>query len=219
MSPLMLIHVTAGAVGLAAGFAALAFRKGERLHRAAGTAFFVSMLVMSGLGAILALFLPNRPTAIIGAVTFYLVATAWSAARRAEGEVGRLERSGFYAAVGLTTLALAAGWVAAASPAGALDQIPAGMIFGFAALGAVAAAGDLRLIRHGGLSGEARIRRHLWRMCAALAIAAMSFFFGQQDEFPAAVQGSPVLMAPPLIALGSLAWWMARTRSRRALEA
>lgn len=219
MPPLMLIHVAAGGLGLAAGFAALAVRKGERLHRAAGTAFFVAMLAMSGVGAFLALFLPNRPTAIIGALTFYLVATAWVAARRSEGEAGPFERGAFCAAVGLATLALGAGWAAAASPNGALDHIPAGVILGFAVLAGIAAAGDRRLIRQGGLSGAPRIRRHLWRMCAALAIAAMSFFLGQQDEFPRAIQGSPLLMVPPFVALVALAWWMARTRSRRAAGA
>jgi hypothetical protein len=41
---LLMLHVFSAAVGLLAGFMAMAFRKGSGLHGAAGTIFFVSML-------------------------------------------------------------------------------------------------------------------------------------------------------------------------------
>jgi hypothetical protein len=42
----------------------------------------------------------------------------------------------------------------------------------------LAAAGDVRMLMHGGLSGAKRIARHLWRMCFGLFIASGSFFLG-----------------------------------------
>lgn len=85
------IHIGAGTVALSAGAAALIFRKGSRGHRHAGTAFFVSMLVMSALGAYLAWIKPDMGTAIMGVLTFYVVTTAWMTVIRPERQSGRFE--------------------------------------------------------------------------------------------------------------------------------
>ena len=39
------------------------------------------------------------------------------------------------------------------------------------------------MLRAGGMHGTARLKRHLWRMCVALPIAAASFFRGPVDAF------------------------------------
>jgi hypothetical protein len=46
----------------------------------------------------------------------------------------------------------------------------------------LAAAGDVRMLVRGGLSGTQRIARHLWRMCFGLFIAAGSFFMGPSNR-------------------------------------
>jgi len=68
-------------------------RKGARLHRAAGNVFFVAMLIMAGVGACVAPFLPVPQWSSTGAGVFtcYLVATAWATVRRGEGRAGRFE--------------------------------------------------------------------------------------------------------------------------------
>lgn len=216
MPPAMMIHIAAGGVGLASGFAALAFRKGEHLHRIAGTAFFVAMLFMSGIGAVMAAFLPNRPTILVGMLTFYLVATAWMTVRREEGRVGRFEVAALAAVAIVAALDFFAGWVALRSPRGAMDQIPYQMIFVFAGVATLAAITDLRVIRRGGVSGAPRIARHLWRMCVALLIATSSFFFGQQKVLPEALHGSPVLFIPTLTVLVLMVFWLFRVRFSKA---
>ena len=85
MIGLMLIHIVGGSIALLSGAAALVLRKGGRWHARAGTMFFVSMLVLGGTGAVIAVLKPERGTAVIGIFTCYLVATAWSAARRRDG--------------------------------------------------------------------------------------------------------------------------------------
>jgi len=50
-SALLTLHICGAIIGLLSGTAALIFRKGFRLHRAAGTVFFVSMLIRSASGA------------------------------------------------------------------------------------------------------------------------------------------------------------------------
>jgi hypothetical protein len=54
-------------------------------------------------------------------------------------------------------------------------------------------------------------------MCAALTIAAFSFFLGQQDEFPLALQG-PQNALPPLAVLATMIFWLVKLRrpSQRA---
>jgi len=81
----------------------------------------------------------------------------------------------------------------------------------FAALAGFAGWQDLRVARLGGVAGPERLKRHLWRMCAALTIAAFSFFLGQQDEFPKALQG-PHNMIPPLAVLSAMAFWLVKLR-------
>src|SRR5271168_4411265 len=92
-SPLLLLHIGAGATGLLSGASAMSFRKGSRWHGVAGNVFFVSMLTMSGVGACMA-FMKSQPGNIIGGVlTFYLVATAWATARRREGQTSIFDRA------------------------------------------------------------------------------------------------------------------------------
>ena len=43
----------------------------------------------------------------------------------------------------------------------------------------LAAVGDLRMIRAGGIRGAKRIARHLWRMCFSFFVATGSFSSGR----------------------------------------
>ena len=87
----------------------------------------------------------------------------------------------------------------------------------FAALAALAAALDLNFVLRRRLSARQRIGRHLWRMCAALLIAAFSFFLGQQKVMPEAIQGSPWLFVPALAPLVLMIFWLVRARFSRVL--
>lgn len=218
MNPLTLIHVVCGSLALLAGAAALSMPKGGRWHARAGTLFFAAMLVMAATGATIAAFRIERGTMVIGILTFYLVATAWAAARRRDGKAGRFEAGALLVALGCAAVMAAFGAMALNSPTGRFDSLPAAAHFPFAALAALAALLDLNFILRGALSGRQRIARHLWRMCAALTIAAFSFFLGQQDEFPAAWQGSFVWFVPPLAALAAMIFWLLRVRFAAAFR-
>ncbi len=54
-SPLLLLHIIGGTLGILSGFVAVFLRKGSRWHGVAGNVFFISMLTMSGCGAYMAL--------------------------------------------------------------------------------------------------------------------------------------------------------------------
>lgn len=58
-----LIHIVAGLLALISGAVALYATKGSPLHRKAGMAFVVAMLVLSSTGSLMATFMkPNRST-------------------------------------------------------------------------------------------------------------------------------------------------------------
>lgn len=210
-------HITAGCVGIASGAVALLVRKGSRLHGRAGTLFFGSILAMSAIGAVLSPFLP-RPdwgNVVGGAFTFYLVATAWATVKRLPGTIGRFEFGAFLAGSAVAALSLGLGIHTANAAVRDPGAPPLAAYFVFGTIATIAAAMDLRLLVRGGVAGVARITRHLWRMCVALLIAVLSLFLGQQQVFPAALRGSPLLFLPELAVLGSLVFWMVRVRFGR----
>jgi hypothetical protein len=208
-------HVIGGGVGIVTGFGALAVRKGGSGHRKIGTTFFVAMLVMAGVAAVLATMGQQRVNALAGSFTLYLIGTAWAAVRQPPMNLSRFERWAPAGAALIGLIALGFG-LQAASPAGLQDGDPTSgnapdIYFAIAALSALSVGLDLRVIRRSGVAGPARTARHLWRMCLALFVAAGSFFFGQADEIPQALHG-PHLAIPPLAALLALAFWMAKVR-------
>jgi uncharacterized membrane protein len=216
MNSLIPFHIAGGTAALIAGAVALFLaRKGAKLHAQAGTAFFVAMLVLGGTGTLIAAAEPERGTAIIGLITCYLVATSWRTARRRDGIAGRPELAGLAVATILAVVMLSLGLIGVAAPNGRVDSLPAVVHFPFAALAGLAAALDLNFILRGRLSGRQRIGRHLWRMCAALLIAAFSFFLGQQKVMPEAIQGSPWLFLPPLATFAAMLFWIFRVRFAR----
>jgi hypothetical protein len=218
MSPLLIIHVSAGSLGILSGAAAACVRKGERLHRAFGTVFFLAILTMSALGAYLAAFLPQRATVVVAIFTFYLVATARATVRRRDGGAGRFEKIAFCVALGAAAALLIFGLQAANSPTGGLDGYPPAPYFVFASFAAFAAGCDLKVILRGRNSAAQRIARHLWRMCFALFFAAAFFFLGQQKVMPTFMQGSPILFVPALAPLVLMIFWLVRIRSTSWLK-
>lgn len=210
----LVLHITGGSLAMVAGAVALIARKGEVVHRAAGTAFFLSMLVATAIGAAVAPFLSDgqRPNTIAGILSFYLVLTAWTAARRQDGGVDRFAIAGFFVALGSAVAGVLFALEAQASPTGTIDGSPPQAFTFFMIAGGVAAATDLKVILRGGISGAPRIARHLWRMCVGLFIAAGSFFLGQQQLFPGYLRNSVWLFIPVFAPLLLMLFWLVRVR-------
>lgn len=55
-------------------------------------------------------------------------------------------------------------------------------------------------------------------MCVGLFIAGGSFFLGQQRVMPEFVQGSPLLVVPPLTVLALMIFWLLRLRFAKLFE-
>jgi len=203
------LHIGGGIVGVISGYTAILAHKGETLHRAAGNVFFAAMLVMSGIGAAVAPLIRHPGSMVGGLITFYLVATAWATVKRGEGRIGRFERVAFAGALGIIALGIAL--LLAAGPRGTLGDEPMAPLYPFLFVVVIAAVSDFRMILRGGITGAARIARHLWRMCFAFFVASASFFLGQQKMLPAALHG-PWLFVPALAPLVFLVYWLIRVR-------
>jgi hypothetical protein len=89
-------------------------------------------------------------------------------------------------------------------------------MFGLVALSG--GVGDRRMLRAGGLQGTARLKRHLWRMCTALAIAAASFFLGPVSRVPEPLRALPFRLIP-LAVLLTMAYWLWRYAAKRRVAA
>lgn len=214
----LILHIGGGSLAIVSGFAALAFRKGSAAHRAAGNIFFVAMLTMATIGAIVSPMLPERISTVAAILTLYLVATAWGTVMRKEGTIGLFERVAAFAPVAVIIGALVLLQIAANDPRGLIDKQSPGPVYMFFVVAGIALLGDLHVIVRGGISGAHRIARHIWRMCFSLFVAAGSFFLGQPQVFPKELRGSIWLLIPELVIFAALFFWLARTYFTRTFK-
>jgi hypothetical protein len=181
-SPTLIVHICGGSLGLLSGTAAIVFRKGSPRHVLAGKIFVASMLTM-GVFAVYLAITRHQPNNIGGGIlTVYLIGTAWLTARRRDGETSRWDWLVLLIPLALGTLTWMTGIKTVRSGASSIDGVPVGMTFFMGSVMLLAAAGDVRMLVAGGVSGTKRISRHLWRMCFGLFIAAGSFFMGPQNR-------------------------------------
>ncbi len=215
----MAIHIIAGALGIILGFVALYAAKGGTLHRKSGMLFVYAMVVMSVLGAVMAAVWGVAPQSNVpaGLLTGYLTITGLVTVRAPAGWSRRLDISLMLVvlAVALFDLTLAFSVLTSSNAKIHWFAVPLSI---FASIGLLAAVGDVRMMRAGGLRGTARLARHLWRMCCALLIAAFSFFIGQAKVIPAPMRIFPLLAVPPLVVLATMLYWLWRIRVRRTLR-
>jgi len=230
-SPILLVHICAGSLGLLSGTAAILFRKGSPRHILAGRIFVVSMLTMGAAAAYLAV-IRNDPSNLGGGiVTFYLVGTAWLTVRRKEGQTSRLDWVALLIPLVVGILGWKNGIDALRSPTGAKYGVPSGMHLFMGSICLLAAAGDVRMLLRGGVFGARRVSRHLWRMCYGLFIASGSFFLGPSNRplrlfssigigkyLPHSLFTVPVYLALTVAPLVLLLFWLVRVRFSRAFK-
>ena len=213
------LHISCGTLALFAGMVALSASKGGTLHRRAGTVFVITMLIMAAAADYLAVVRPDQlPNLLVGTFTLYLITTAWLTVRRGEAEHALLEKAAFGVVLSLflpfafLSFQLATGMTPFLRSAVPLRGPVLVALFVFTGIAGIAAATDLKVLLAHGISGKARIERHLWRMCLGLAMAAGSAF---TNGFPRLLPRSvhvPLLglFMPQFIAIGVLFFWLIR---------
>jgi hypothetical protein len=115
---------------------------------------------------------------IAGLLTFYFATTGMLAVRKA-ATPRWIDALGIAIALIVGVMAFAAG--REMSLRGRPEAAPMFIFGGMAMLGVIV---DVRMLRAGGIQGPSRIKRHLWRMCFAMWVAAASFFWGPRTVCP-----------------------------------
>lgn len=231
MSPVLIVHICGGILGLVSGAAALSFAKGSPGHVIAGRIFVFSMLIMAA-GATYLAILKHQPGNIGGGIfTFYLILTAWFTARRTDGETSIFDWAALAIPLTLGVLTSISGWQKMRTPGPPSDGVPVVMNFFMGSIMLLAAAGDARVLVRHGVMGTKRIVRHLWRMCFGLFIATGSFFLGpdnrplrflravglRQQLFHALLR-QEVLLFLAVLPLVLLIFWVVRIRFTSAVK-
>ena len=213
------VHIIAGSLALVFGYVALYATKGAPLHRRAGMLFVYAMLTMCLFGTLIATIRGVAPAVNIpaGVLTAYLVITALTTVRPPAAGARWLDPGLMLVALAVGVASLTFGAEAIAN-GGTRNGMPAFPFFMFGIVGVIASAGDARMIRSGPLRGAPRLARHLWRMCFALFVAALSFFIGQAKVIPEPIRIFPLLALPVLAVLVTMFYWLWRVRVSRSLR-
>jgi uncharacterized membrane protein len=198
---LLPIHIIAGVIGLVSGAVALSARKGAKLHRMGGMIFVYAMMIVGITGTVMGALLSEMAAVIPGVLTFYLVLTSWLTIRRPVLNFHWLDLCAMLLGLTVGIASFNYGFVA--------DGQPTVLYIFFGAVALLATLGDIRVLTRG-IQGAYRIARHLWRMCFALFLAAISLFIGQSQVFPEPLRNSGLLPIPVLLVLFLMFYWLAR---------
>jgi uncharacterized membrane protein len=212
----LITHIASGGLAVLAGAGALSFRKGERFHRAAGVLFVLSMTVM-GLSAAYIAWRIQSVTLPAALFAIYLVATSWLTVRSPNSLAGVWSIAALAFVAGMAGVELWFGWKAFNAPDHKIYGYPAPPYLVTGAVAGLAALFDVKALLSGGVSGPARIARHLWRMCFAFFIALGSFATqGLRHVIPPELKGTPLhwalVLGPALLVLLLMIWWLVRVR-------
>ena len=161
----------------------------------------------------------SQPGNILGGtLTFYLVATAWLAAKRRDVGPGIFDWGALLVVLTVGAIQVTYGLEAAFSQTGLKYGYSPGPYFFLGSVAVIAATGDIRMLARHGISGTQRIARHLWRMCFALFIAASSIFLARQQLFPVLLQKAGVLILLSFLPLLLMIFWLVRVRFASAFK-
>lgn len=209
-------HFGTGLIALAAGFVAVAVRKGGTWHRRSGLIFVYSMIATGITAAGISVYAGKSIGG--GALIIYFVFTAYTTVKPLPGAGRRVDMALMVMALAFAAASYFTGFTALGRPGNQINGVPAGMTLFMATIILLAATGDARMIRAGGIQGTRRVARHLWRMCFGLFIASGSFFLGQMKFIPEPIRIVPLIVLLAVSPLLVLLYWMWRVRLRQNLR-
>jgi hypothetical protein len=213
------VHFAAGLVSIVAGSIALSVAKGGRLHRQSGLVFSSSMVVLGLTAAGIGTY-ESRPGQVFGGLlAAYLVFSAMTTVKPLRGIGQRVNVALMILAFAFAAAMLYGGvteWLDPTVKVAGRPRVVPPLAVGTIML--LAAIGDLRAIRAGGVRGSRRLARHLWRMCFGLFVATGSFFLGQMNFIPQPVRVMPLLLVLAFAPILFLIYWMWRVRVRGRLS-
>jgi len=217
MQSLLPVHIVAGGLAIVLGGIALLATKGGTLHRKSGLVFVYAMVTMGTTASILALRNGFNMNILGGPTSAYFVITALTTVRPVSEWSRRLDRGALTLAFAIAVVEIGIGASALAAGHLTIKGVPVAMVFFLAAVTLLGGVGDVRVMRSGPLRGAPRLKRHLWRMCFALFIAAGSFFSIRArvaKVLPEPFLSAPMRALPVLLVFVAMFYWLWRVRSR-----
>ena len=159
---LLPIHIAAGALAIVLGAVALSVRKGGTIHRRSGMLFVWAMIVMGVTASMLEFVRSAAATNLAAAIlSIYFVGTALTAVRPASRWTRVINVGALTVALGLALVLIVGGVKGinnpGLSPGGVPFRTIGVMSLVLAAFLLLAAAGDVRVIRHGLPRGGPRV--------------------------------------------------------------
>ncbi|HUO17667.1 MAG TPA: hypothetical protein VMX38_21980 [Verrucomicrobiae bacterium] len=208
--PLLVIHIAGGTVGVISGYVAVFLLKGSQRHALAGRVFVASMLTMAACGTVLAVMKSEVGNILGGLLTFYMVFTAWLTGRHRDGKPSAWDYAALPIVLAVVIVEYTYGIEAVISPTGAKDGYAAPIYLVFGTLALLALIGDVRMFVRGGILGNQRLFRHLWRMCFGLFVGAASIFLARQQLFPVFMRKTGMLFILSFLPLVLIVFWRIR---------
>ncbi len=204
VSTVLVLHVIAGFISLAAAGVALATAKGRQAHRRAGSAYVIGMAVVSLTALVLSLLRPSVFLFVVAVFSFFLVFTGWRAARVRDGKPRWPDHlaGGVMVLAALIMLTLGVVGLAGTGP----GESRAVILLIFGAIGLVLPLVDWREWRNAASVGQARIIRHLGRMLAGTIATITAAVVVNFTFLPDLV----VWLGPTVLITPWIFWWSAR---------
>lgn len=193
------LHAAGGAVALLAGPVAMAARKGQRLHRAAGRLYAAAMVATAASALYLALATRNLLLLVVAVFSFSLVFSGWRALSQKRLHEGQGARWFDWLVAALTLL-----FSAALFPVGLAGGGDVTTLF-FGVVGSVFALLEMRQLA-GRVQPGAWLVRHVVGMSAAYIATVSAFAVVTLTFLPKPV----AFIAPTLIGTPMIAWVAAR---------
>ena len=209
------IHIVAGGAAILVGGFALFSVKGGALHRATGRLFVISMYATAGSGGFVGLLRIQTQfvTFLASLLAMYLIWTGHLATGLRSASKRRFEQGAGLAIAALALCLLSLGAYAATRPPHLVLGYSAEPYLFLGTIALWAAILDRRYLVQGEPTQTKVTARHLWRMCFAFFMAVGSLFTGPgATAFPDAVRESGVLSLPEPLVLGTMIFWLVRTR-------
>ena len=209
-SVLLVLHIVAGAVSLAAAMVAVLSKwiaLPHTWHVRSGRVFFCGMCVVA-VGAIPMTFIhPNLLLFLIALFSIYMALAGWRYAKNRSGIPTKLD---WGSALGM--LAVSAGMVAYGVVRYLDGGLGAGIVLGvFGITGGLLSYFDLQRIRSGGVKGARRIVMHLTMMISATISAVTAFLVNVVTFSP----GFVMWLLPTVVLTPVIIMWNRRILSGR----
>ncbi len=211
VTPLLILHIGGGAIGLISGTVNLVRRKGDKPHALVGKLFVNAMMVAGFSAVALSLINPNYFLTIVGLFTIYMVGTGFRYIRLrldgADNDPKTLDWALTYCMglTGLLFLVLGASALLKGTTFGIVY-----MVFGL--IGLLFVRTDLANYRGKAKERNYWLLAHLQRMTGGYIAALTAFLVVNASHFPSFIPGILLWLLPTMVLTPLIIIWSRKYR-------